>query len=218
MEDDNTQFVGGPGADQTEATQTTQTQETQTQAQPIYLGGRKFNSTDELISYTQQLEGKMINTQLENEVPQAMQNANKVKPSQLIYEDPDAFYQLTKEEAVNEALAIFNKRNAEQKLWDNFFATNKDLVEDRELIEFQMQKNAAKYKNLPAEEGLAKIGSEVRTYKNKIRGSVQGGKELPSGPAMVAGSSNGVTTTQVSVKSEPVDFVSQIRRMQKRGK
>lgn len=215
--EENNLYSGGPGITNEEQTTETQTQ-TQVQSQPIYLGGRKFESTEDLINYTQQLEGKMISSQLENEVPQAIQNANKIKPSQLIYEDPDAFYQLTKEEAVNEALSIFTKRNAEQKLWDNFFATNKDLAEDRELIEFQLQKNQSKYKNLPAEEGLAKIGNEVRTYKNKIRGSVQGGKELPSGPAMVAGSSNGVTATQVSVKSEPVDFVSQIRRMQKRGR
>jgi hypothetical protein len=181
---------------------------------PVYVGGRKFDSAEELAQYTNDL---LIQNEISKASP-ALQNANRPKPSELLYQDPDAFYELAVEDAERRVMDKLTKKEAEKTTWSNFFDRNKDLVEHRDYVEYLVNRRRESYKNLPVEEGLDKIATEARSFFSKVRGSSQGGKELPSAPAMVAGSSNGTAATQVPIKTEVQDFVSQLRRFQRRGK
>ena len=203
---------------ETAATTTTQQPNQEQQASktsaPVYIGGRRFESMEELAQYTSEIESR-------NSVPvmsQALENANRPKPSELFYQDPDAFYQLAVEDAENRVMSKLNKKDSDTRLWTKFYDDNKDLTQFKDLVDATFKQKQEQYKNLPAEEGLSKIASETRNMISKIRGSVQGGKELPSGPAKVAGSSNGIAVTHVATKIAPSSFVDQIRQHQKRGK
>lgn len=210
-------IIGGP-EDNTGKTETVVEQVAQAeQPKPIYLGNKAFNSQDELVAYTQELQNKLIEKEMVKPLP-AMETANQPKPSQLLFEDPDAFYELTVQEAERRVETKLKQENAKKEVWNKFWTENKDLKEFEDLVQAKFIQIRQEDENLPVDKGLSKIASEVRGILAKARGSVQGGKELPTGPAMVAGTSNGIATTQVAVKSAPSTFVDQIRQKQKKGK
>lgn len=216
-------IIGGPednsaingGAVNQATTQEVKTEE----KKPIYLGNKEFNSVDELVKYTQEIQTKLVDKELVHKPLPAMETANQPKPSQLLFEDPDAFYELTVQEAERRIDSKLQKEKQESQLWNKFWTENKDLKEYEDLVQAKIAQRRADYKDLPADQGLSKIAGEVRGIISKVKGSIQGGKELPSTPAMVAGSSNGVTTAQVAVKPvSNASFVDQLRQKQKKGK
>lgn len=182
---------------------------------PVYVGGRLFNSVEELANYTSQLESR----QTQQATNPALENANKPKVSDLLLQDTEAFVNVLKEDAKNEVLNIIEQREAQRNIWNNFYGgTHKDLSEHKDLVEFFWNKRKIDFKDLPAVQALDKVGNEVRSYLGRIRGSNQGGKELSGAPAVVAGSSNGVAPAQPPAKTEPTSFISQVRQYQKRGR
>lgn len=191
---------------------------------PTYLGGRRFDSQDEALAYASELQSKVDFHEHEkkmNALSPAMSQANKVKPSDILYTDPDAFYQITKEDAKNEILAEINNNKKEEKLWNSFYQKYPDL-KDSELsgmLEYQFNTKKSQLGHLPAEQMLDTIGKDVRILLNKVRGKPEGGRELPSAAAVVASASNNSPSAKATEKSEPPqDMASQIRRFQKRGR
>jgi len=182
--------------------------------QPIYLGGKVFNSVAELAAYTNDLQTKVTLS----EKPKTIDQGNVPDASDMIFTDPKTYTQVVKEDAVNEAIAIIDKREAVRNLWNGFYENHKDLAEHKDLVEFQYNKLKKSYGDLPADQALVKVGSEVRAMLNRVRGSYQGGKELPTEPAIVAGVSNQVAPTQAPVKQVNETFISQVRQFQRRGK
>src|ERR1035437_1838381 len=222
LRSETNEFQGGPGAGEPQYVDPKTVEQNQQQVpqqpkqQPIYLGGKVFNSVEELATYTSTLQTKIAAQEF---IPQTIQEANKPKVSEMMFTDPESYTQIIKEDAVNEAVAIFDKRNAVQKLWSDFYDSHKDLAEHRDLVDFQYSKLKKDFANLPADQALVKVGSEVRAMLNRVQGSYQGGKELSTEPAIVAGASNGVAPTQTI--SQPVDndsFITQVRKFQRRGK
>jgi hypothetical protein len=86
------------------------------------------------------------------------------------------------------------------------------------MVEFQFEKRKKEMGHLPADQVLDTVGKDVRAIFGKIKGRPEGGKELPSGSAVVASSTNNIPSSKAAAQSEPNDMASQIRRFQKRGR
>lgn len=182
--------------------------------QPIYLGGKVFNSVKELAEYTNDLQARVTL----QDAPKAIDQGNVPDASDMIFTDPKTYTQVVKEDAVNEAIAIIDKREAVRNLWNGFYESHKDLAEHRDLVDFQYNKLKKLHPDLQADQALVKVGTEVRAMLNRVRGNYQGGKELSTDPAIVAGISNQVAPTQIPVKQVNETFISQVRQFQRRGK
>lgn len=194
--------------------QNTQNQE---QKKPIYVGSKQFANEEELVKYTEQLHNKIIEKEIA-EKPQPAETVAAPKPSELLYQDPDAFFELAVQEAEARVERKLTKKEQESALMRKFWEENKDLKDHEELVSAQIAFRKPQYKDLPASQALSKIALEVRNTVSKIRGSTSGGKELPSGPAVVAGASSGNISTTSVTASKPRSFVEQIRQRQIRGK
>lgn len=213
------QMTIGSGDDESDSPAVKVEQEQKVSSQPVYLGGRRFDNMEDLAAYTSGLETKVMRSEFTQEsMSPALQNANKVKPSDLLFSDPDAYHEYTVEQAESRILGKINKAEAEKNVWNNFYQDFDDLKEHRGLVEFKFNERKKDYGDLPADQALAKIGKEVRSYIGKIRGKPEGGKELPSGSAVVASSSNNVSPNKTPVADEPKDMATQMRQWQKRGR
>ncbi|NCX93161.1 MAG: hypothetical protein EBX40_00580 [Gammaproteobacteria bacterium] len=191
-----------------------QTQETK---KPIFVGSKQFGSEEELVKYTEQLHNKIIEKEL-NEKKDLPQSVAGPKPSELLFQDPDAFFELAVQEAESRVERKLTKKEQETAVMRKFWEDNKDLKDHEDLVNAQIAYKRTQYKDLPASQALSKIALEVRNTVSKIRGSTSGGKELSSGPAMVAGTSNGNTSQSSVTVTKSRSFVDQIRQRQNRGK
>jgi hypothetical protein len=191
-----------------------QTQETR---KPIYVGSKQFNSEEELVKYTESLHNKIIEKEL-SQKQQLPETAAAPKPSELLYQDPDAFFELAVQEAEARVERKLTKKEQETALMRKFWEENKDLRDHEDLVSAQIAYKKGQYKDLPAAQALSKIALEVRNTVSKIRGVPSGGKELPSGPAVVAGISNGNNSQTTVTATKPRTFVDQLRQRQNRGK
>lgn len=190
----------------------------ETPKKKIFVGTKEFSDEQELAKYTQQLQERMAEIQL-NQPPKAVIEANKPKISDLMFSDPDAYTEALQQQAEERAYSRVAAENNKKEAWNKFWVENKDLAEFEDLVQAKVAQRAEDYKNLSAEEGFSKIALEVRNTISKIKGTPISGKELSSSPAVVAGSSNGFTTTQVAAKPAPRTFVEQmLAARQKKGK
>lgn len=221
----NTQFQGGPGLDPTLNNSNPQNSnpdqpQPNTPAQPkvtgpIFIGGKRFDSMEEMAAYTSELQTKVESRQFQPAPVE--QGPPKQKPSDLLFQNPDEFYAQVKKEAVDEALGIFTQRTSVTDSWKKFYDDNRDLVEHKEFVSFKLDEIKRKNPEMPIDQGMALVAKEARAYISKVRGTPQNGSVVPSGPAVVAGASNGSVVTQIPVVRQDESFVAQVRRMRKKG-
>lgn len=190
---------------------------------PTYIGGKRFESADDLAAYTSELQTKTTQYEAERQfapVSPAMQNANQPKVSDLMFTDPEAFAQVIQENAEKRVMDKINATNSQQQKWNKFYKDYPELqgADFAPMVEAQFNIRKNSNPNLPAEQLLDTIGKDMRSFVSKVRGKPEGGKELPNAAAVVASASNNIPGGKPPVQAEPDDMASQLRRHQKRGR
>jgi hypothetical protein len=183
--------------------------ESKTEQAPIYLGGKKFNSVEELAEYTQQLEATKYTA------PVQQQPVATEKPlSELLFEDPEKALQVHEQRVIQKLKAQEDQKNRETHFWNTFYSENKDLSDHQDVVNFAMNKHWDELSRLHPEQAQKKIADYTRKTILKFKGGQETTKELPSGAAK-AGPSNTQSAPAVT-ESRPaaVDFVSQLRKIQ----
>jgi hypothetical protein len=194
------------------------TTESVSQPQPIYLGGKKFSNIDELAAYTSQLEQEKVRAQYAGATyaqPAAQQQVEK-PISELIFEDPEKALELHEQRVIQKLKAQEQAKQNETQLWNKFYSDNQDLADDKELVEFTLSKNWDSLKALHPDQAIVKLAELTRKTVSKYRPSNEKKQELQSGVART-----GPTATQSAPVIQekavaPVDFVTQLKKIQKR--
>jgi hypothetical protein len=185
---------------------------------PIYLGGKKFNNVEELAIYTQKLE---MTSQAQPAQVQATTKAvaNTDKPiSELIFEDPERALALHEERVIQKLKAEETRVKGEQQFWTDFYSKNNDLNGESDLVDFVVQKHMGELGHLHPDQAAEKIAEYSRKALVRFRGATETTKALPSGTAK-AGPSNTQSAPAMTESGTPtVDFVSQLRKIQRRKK
>lgn len=201
-------------ANASEEVETQDAETKETEEKSIYLGSKKFSSVDELAKYTAQLEQER--TQFAPQEQPAQTKSKKV--SELLFEDPDQALEMHEKQIIEKIRAQDQAKNAEKQLWDNFYSKNKDLSEEKDLVEFALGKHWPELKSLHPEQALEKLADYTRKVAVRFRKTEGQKQELPSGQAKT-GLGTSYTPTQIPEKREaPVDFVSQLKKIQSKRK
>lgn len=188
------------------------------QAQPIYLGGKKFNNVDELAAYTSQLEQDKVRAQYSGATyaqPSAQQQIEK-PISELIFEDPEKALQLHEQRVIEKLKAQEQAKQNETQLWNKFYTDNKDLSDDKELVEFVLNKNWDNLRALHPDQAMGKLAELTRKTLSKYRPSNEKKQELPSGTAKAGPTATQSAPVIQEKAAAPVDFVTQLKKIQKR--
>ena len=104
--------------------------------------------------------------------------------------------------------------------WTNkFYETNKDLSEFKEVVNFVMEKEWGSVGNMEAEKAAVYLADKTRVLLKLRKEASLPQKELVNSPGQFTGASNGYTPqTPVSTGKNALDFISQVRNANKRGK
>lgn len=182
---------------------------------PIYLGGKKFNSVEELADYTAKLEATKYQQQVV-QAPVAMPQTNVDKPlSELIFEDPEKALQIHEQRVIQKLKAEESARKNEQAFWNDFYSKNKDLNQEDDLVQFVVQKHMGELAHLHPDQAAEKIAEYSRKAIVRFRGQQESTKALPSGSARVGPTGTQSAPTVTESRPAPVDFVSQLKKIQK---
>lgn len=119
----------------------------------------------------------------------------------------------TKQKAEAERQANWNK------VWDNFYGDNKDLAVTKDAVNFVTEKHWAAIKDMPTEQSFKIIAAETRKMLGIAKQNSLPQTALQSGPAIMPGATGTpFAAPSAATQQTPVDFVSQLKKHQKRGK
>lgn len=207
-----------PPAVNTEETKT-EAVETKKEAAPIYLGGKKFNNVEELAAYTSKLEQESLSRVYATPAQETLATQAKEKPiSELIFEDPEKALQIHEKRVIQKLKAEEENKRKETEFWGNFYKENKDLQEESDLVQFTLNKHWSELSTLHPDQASQKIADYTRKTLLRYRGQQENKQELPSGKAKVGPSSTATAPAVTESRAAPVDFVSQLKKIQRSRK
>jgi hypothetical protein len=180
------------------------------------VGGKKFETQDEMISYFSELEAK--NYAQQQQVQQPVVRDVEKELSELMFEDPAAYNRAMLEMAETRALEKIRKQEDERSVMDRFYSQNPDLKDDKDIVGLVYQQNAQKLGRMHLDQAMDELATAARGRLSKLRQIPSGGTQLPSGPAITTGSSGGPGVQPV-VTQKTLTFVEQMEAIrQKRRK
>lgn len=192
------------------------TEQKQEQASAIYLGGKKFNSVEELAKYTESLELERATSQRSPAPEQPATQQKKV--SDLLFEDPEKALLLHEQQIIERMRAEEHSRNSEKQWWDSFYSKNKDLSEDQDVVQFTVNNHWNELKSMHPEQAAEKLADYTRKTLVRFRKTEGKKEELPSGQAKAASGSSLSAPKIQETKAAPVDFVTQLKKIQSKRK
>lgn len=191
--------------------------QSQTPASPVIFAGKVFNTSAEALAYANQLE---LARQAQPQVPAAAAPGNpQAEPevADVLFEDPKTAIKILKDQIRNEVRQEISVEDTRKKTWDDFYQKHPDLRGFEDVVEFVQSKNWNTLRELPVAQGLPQVAKMAREHLSRIRGSANVGEKLPSGPAVVAGSSGAPAPSLPQPKAQPTTFVDELKQMRRRN-
>lgn len=198
----------------------------------IVINGQTFDTVDAAIAYANDLAAVTAQQDALIQGMQSVKTAQSAAPEakteksldeiveEKLFEDPKTALKMLREGITREVMQTQQataQRQAEiQKMWSDFYDANQDLSEDRDLVEYTLQKNWATLQNMPIPQASKLLAAETRKIVHRARTSAAPGKELPTTPAVVPGASGAPVATQDPGESAPLDFMTQLRNLKSR--
>lgn len=183
---------------------------------PVYVGGRKFESAEDLASYTAELHDVAYRAPAAAPAPVIDADPDR-ELAELMFQDPRTAIKVLKQEAKQEFKRELDQDNASRDAWTKFYETHPDLKGLEDMVGTQANKMAQRIAKLPLEQAMKELGTAVRGRLATIRGTPTTGEPLPKGPAVTAGSSGG-QGPKVEVPRQSMSFVEQMQKLRSRGK
>lgn len=180
---------------------------------PIYVGGKKFTTQEEMLSYFSELESRQ-QIQAQHVQTPTVKDVEK-ELAELMFEDPAAYNRAILEQGTQRALAQIHQQNAQREAMETFYKKNPDLAEDRDIVSLTYSQNSHKLDKMHLDQAMDELATAARGRLAKLRQIPSGGRELPSGPAITTGATGG-PGTRVQVAQEPLTFVEQIANLQRK--
>lgn len=205
----------------------------------IKIGNQEFQSMDEAVEYAQTLElaraqdAAYIEGMKAATPPVTAAEAKQKELEELVeekfFEDPKTALKMFKEGITKQIFDDYQKIITQQEqaktqqqnlttLWNNFYQSNADLSESKDVVEFLRQKHWNEIKDLPQDKALGMLAETARKQLKITKEATLPRKELPDGPAITAGASGDATiTTSAPEVEKSLDFIAQLNKIRKRN-
>lgn len=183
---------------------------------PVYLGGRKFESAEDLTQYTAQLQQEK--EELSKYAPaKPMTPADPDKElADMFFEDPATAVKVIREQTKKELRQEFTEHDARKMAVSQFYKQNPDLEGLEDMVELTRLRVQERINKLPLEQAMKELATAVRGRLSQIKKQPSGGVELPSGQVVTGGNTNGSGPQSVPVQTTPKSFVDQLKDMRTR--
>ena len=193
----------------------------------IRIGDQTFKSQAEAFKYAEQLERDKTNAEMYNQgLRDALQSTATPVPvvepednfEERFYSDPKKVIKETRDQAVVEALSIIKAEQNREKQWEVFSGKYPDVRrKDAERVLSENWETIGKMTDL--DKAMGAMASKVRAEYDEIENLRKPRTELAGKKGQVVSRSGGSPTsvTQQKKNDEPIDFVSQMRKLKKQG-
>lgn len=205
----------------------------------IKIGDKEFDTVEQAVEYAKELEQARREDQafIDGVKTAKGKEAEAEKPPQKtideiveekIFEDPKAAIKELREAIKKEMWDEYSQMTAQEKavaqqkaeserMWNDFYTGNPELSESKEVVNFLVQKNWDKLKDLPHQKALDQVAEMARTQLKITKEATLPKKELQSGPVTTAGVSSTATTQQKSTDGEEkLSFTDQLKKLRTR--
>lgn len=204
-----------------------ETEETEQTPSKIKIQGKEFNSVEDALEYARALVAKeQAREELKTE--QSDEKEDKREPLQKFFDevsdefwtDPSAalakIYKLSVETAKTQIVQEQSQKQEETSVWNNFYESNPELSEFQDVVKYVMQKDWMELKDMKTEEGMKEIAVRTRKLLKLKKQAERTETELPRTSTQTLSSSSGSTQAPPAEK-KLADFVSQLKKWNKRG-
>lgn len=197
----------------------------------IKIGDQTFETESEAIAYANKLaHDKEIADAHAMGVQEALKATRPVEEVPKVEEEEDfevQFYSNPKEalakiksSATSEAVKIIEQKQAVENQWKEFFEENPDLVGLRNEAQRILQENWNTIGQLTDfAKGRKLLATKTRSYIQELADRLKPRTELPNGGGQVVstGSKESQKVLHQQKVEEPLDFVSEMRRIKKKS-
>jgi len=195
----------------------------------IRIGDRTFKTQGEAIAYAEKLEhANLVSESYNQGVREALQSTQKPEVAapvednfdEQFYSNPRETLRKMKEEAKNEALAVVDARDREEKAWGKFSSINPDLADSRTEVMRILQENwdiLGKMKDEDKAMGI--LATKTRSYFDSIVEKRKPRTELPNkvGQVVSPGGSGRPSVTQTKKEAVPLTMSEQLKNLRRRS-
>ncbi len=194
----------------------------------IRIGTEVFEDPQDAILYAEELQRQILQKDAYEMGKKDSQSPKEEAPAkdffdeieESFYDKPKEvarkLYEKAKQDAKTEIETARVQEETRRRTWEGFYSQNQDLVENKDLVEFVLQKNFSDIGNLPAEKALKILAEKTRSLIGSRKESTLPTKELPSVAAVSTSSSGASTATGGKKEEGPLDFISQLQKHRKR--
>lgn len=139
--------------------------------------------------------------------------------AEMLFKDPKAAIKKIRADVRADLQSESRAERAERKFWKDFYATNRDLSDFKDIVNDVVNKNVVEIQKLKDPTKIAEfVKSKSREHIDNLRrrfgnGSVE---KLPKGGEKTLGAS-GARAPKTDRKEEPLNFAKQVRKFQRRS-
>lgn len=195
---------------------------------PIKIGTEVFENPEDAIAYATELQQTLAQKDaFEMGRQSAMPKEEEVKPidpfeafGTELFENPSEALKKIHAKAVADAKKqIEDERRQEEtkrQTWDSFYSQNADLSQNREIVEYVLQKNWDSLQNMNGDKALKILADKSRAFLGSTRVASLPSRDLPSGPAVTPSATGGAPIATPEKPSEVLDFITQVNKHRRR--
>ncbi len=141
---------------------------------------------------------------------------------ELLFDEPAKALKLLQDDAIKKAEANFDIKYQEDKktdrLWTDFYNANQDLAGQRDIVELVLQQNWDNLSKLPSIEAMKVLGEKTWEKIRQLRAMTGETETLSDTIGQTAGaSSGGPIIANAQIVPKPLDFISQLAKLNKRS-
>lgn len=192
--------------------------------------GREFESADDLVEYTKEMERQTVESRLAaerlgvNRSQTTLQTQATPTPvitegpsiDELLFTDPKKAVSMLRQQAKDDVMGEIGKKENEKKYWGNFYEENPDLRNADLVVQSITREKWTEISNLPLAEASKVIAREARKHVEKIRGLSDGTRtELARTTASALPASGGNPPKVAGVQEAPETFTEQLLKLRR---
>lgn len=188
--------------------------------QPIIVGDMSFASFDAAKTWLDE-QARLTRMAAQAATAQAPQTqtasapTRNVRPGDLLWEDPNAAFDLVRQELKAELRAEDSAKAEEARIQREFYDKNEDLKGFEGFVRFKTTELLGRvpgFDKMPLDKAMEMVAAETRAELSKVRGSTNAGHILPSRPAMTAPVSGGAASqAQTPPPAQLTTFVDELQ-------
>lgn len=220
---DNT--TGAPG--DSPVPQATATTETTTVKKTWKTAAKEFESADDLLAHTQDLERKLVETQLananrpapyqptmQNPTPMTDEDKEVKELAELLFTDPEKHARRSIEIAERRQDKKINQQKTQDAFWKEFYSEHPDLQKAEPVVQLLLRGQLDRFKDLPLSEAKKQIAEETRKMLKPLVEAPGTTTTTMHRTQAATLPGTGGSTPAPAAQGEPANFLMQIKKWQ----